>query len=293
MRAATVHGLMPVILTILGSMCASCVGVAGNAHAQLESRTATCNQSWSTLEDRLKENYPALKGEWTKLQGQCAGTGIYELHEGFLLQHTGESHQAVEYLDAALKRHLPDEQPLRMAYWIARFYDILATHPQDAEQLKKINHEFERLANNDSDDPYILTELAQQRVTLHEESAAVYPAQKAADLDPGSWTARYWLLQAASRAHQCALAKPYMLAAARIHSFLMEQPDFMYAAVNCYLEVGEPMKAKSALGSLVTKRPSVVSDPTFQNLLTQAKAAVTAARAAHHHTAAASTEESQ
>jgi tetratricopeptide (TPR) repeat protein len=293
MRAATAQGLMPVILTILGSMCASCVGVAGSSHAQLESRTATCNQSWSTLEDRLKENYPALKGEWTKLQGQCAGTGIYELHEGLLLQHTGEVHQAVEYFDAALKRHLPDEQPMRMYYWDALFSDVLATHPQDTEQLKKINQEFERLARNDSENTYTLTELARQRVTLHDDSAAVYPAQKAADLDPDSWTARYWLLLAASRAHQCALAEPYILSAVKTHDFLLEQPDFMYAAVSCYLEVGEPVTAQKALGSLVKKKPAVVSDPTFQSLYTQVTAAVAAARAAHHHSAAASSEESQ
>jgi tetratricopeptide (TPR) repeat protein len=292
MRAATAHGLLPVILTILGSLCASCVGVAGGSHPSLASRTATCNQSWSALEDRLKENYPALKGEWSKLQAQCAGTGIYELHEAFLLQHIGATHEAVEYLNAALKRHLPDEQALRMSYWDARFFDLQSTNPQDTEQLDKINREFERLARNDSDNPYTLIELARQRVTLHEESAAVYPAQKAADMDPGSWTARYWLLLAASPAHQCTVAKPYILEAVKIHDFLQVQPDFVYAAVDCYLELHEPFMAAKALGYLGKQRPTAVTDPTFQDLIPRVKAAVAAARAARR-SAAASGEQSQ
>jgi len=274
------RSILRLLIVIAGSSM-SLNSVAAHADSAPKDRTEICRQSWQVLSGQFKENYQALKGEWSKLATQCQGTGLYEYHWGSLLERTGSLKEAIEYFGNALKQDIADKDEIRVSYVSYRFSDALLVNEHDTNRLRGIHQEIADILQAHPNNPSALTEEARQLVALKDYGGALTAAKRAADLDANSWPARMWLVVAAAHTGDCRLAKPYIVPTIKTRGdALLAQQDFMYAAVSCYLATGEVSTAENAIRALAKNNSAVKQDPVFLRLVNDVLAAKRAQQSA-------------
>jgi hypothetical protein len=242
------------------------------AHAAGDSRLERCERAWDQVyagtenPDAVQNNADLLK-RWQAFEGECKGTGVYEVRLAALYSAMHQTRLAITVLDGI--KNLPPqyEGMVKLLHLRVKVTVLTDERPYPRDKILALRPQFEKFAAN-YPDWYLAAEQASNYMSIiDDKSAAITYALRSLELRQDQWEPNRTLALAYMELGDYDKAIRAARRAQELHNAVISDPPFMYAVSKSYAAIGNITVAKMTLAMLQHERPMESGTPDWNDAI--------------------------